>query len=77
VASTWTVTVLILGFVSSRFISLKVGLRGGEAHMSIVVVVVIGGGRIVMSVSVAVTVSTSYKVIVDLMYCVQKALALY
>jgi len=45
--------------------------------MIIAVVIVIGGSRTVTSVSVAVTVSTSYKTIVGLMYYVQNVLALH
>ena len=55
-----TVTVLILEFVSSRFMTFNSGFGVGKAHMIIAVVDVIGGGRTVMSVSVVVTVSTSY-----------------
>lgn len=54
-------------------------MRDGDwviAHMITVEIVVFGGGRTVMSVSVVVTVSTSYKTMVGLRYCVQKALAL-
>jgi len=77
VASTLTVTVLIREFVSSRFMTFNSGFGLGKAHMIIAVVIVIGGSRTVMSVSVIATVSTSYKTIVGLMYCVQNALALH
>jgi hypothetical protein len=60
VASTLTVTVLILEFVSSRFMTFNSGFAVGKAYMIIVMVIVIGGSRTVMSVSVAVTVLTSY-----------------
>jgi hypothetical protein len=60
VALTLTVTVLVLEFVSSRFMAFNSGFGVGKAHMIIAVVDVIGGGRTVMSVSVVVTVSTSY-----------------
>lgn len=63
-ASTLTVTVLILEFVSSRFMTFNSGFGVGKAHMIIAVVIVF-------------TVSTSYKTIVGLMYCVRNALALY
>lgn len=53
------------------------GFVVGKAHMIIAVVIVIGGSRAVTSVSVVVTVSTSYKTIVGLMYCGQNALALH
>jgi hypothetical protein len=51
-SSTSTVTVVSLAFVSSGFISLSQVFRVGKAHITIVVVVVIGGGRTVTSVIV-------------------------